>query len=219
MPMISANWECSRLIANTFVYCTNNVGSKRTNIVFVTISQTIIKTQTMSSNTWKCRYCGRDDFEGERGLTQHQKRNALCARLYERDEERESANNTTESGLRFTYVQPINNRKRSATSEPLTACQESNKLARLDPKLVITSMLSSRRQQPEFNNENLEAIQEDNYDPGDLMPPEDDDDMGVFLDEKMANEDEEDADENAVAQRRRALMEQFRAYTANAFKD
>ena len=218
MPMISANWECSRLIANTFVYCTNNVGSKRTNIVFVTISQTIIKTQTMSSNTWKCRYCGRDDFEGERGLTQHQKRNALCARLYERDEERESANNTTESGLRFTYVQPINNRKRSATSEPLPACQESNKLARLDPKLVITSMLSSRRQQPEFNNENLEAIQEDNYDPGDLMPPEDDDDMGVFLDEEMANEDEEDADENAVAQRRRALMEQFRAYTANAFK-
>ena len=63
---------------------------------------------------------------------------------------------------------------------------------------LFCSMVSGRRQQPECNNENLEAVQEDNYDPGDLMPPEDDDDMGVFLDEEMANEDEEDAGENAV---------------------
>ena len=51
----------------------------------------------------------------------------------------------------------------------------------------------------------------DNYDPGNLMPPEEDDDIGVFLDDEVSNE-------NAIAQRQHALMEQFRACTVNALQ-
>ena len=80
-----------------------------------------------------------------------------------------------------TFSQLITAKDRQQQYQPLSGNQEQgSKLSRLDPKLVIMAMLSGGRRQIGCDNENLEAVQEDNYDPGNLMPPGKDDDM-VFL--------------------------------------
>ena len=81
-----------------------------------------------------------------------------------------------------TFSQLITAKDRQQQYQPLSGNQEQgSKLSRLDPKLVIMAMLSGGRRQIGCDNENLEAVQEDNYDPGNLMPPGKDDDMVFFM--------------------------------------
>ena len=103
-----------------------------------------------------------------------------------------------QEGLRCSYVNPIDNRKRLATLVPLTISQESSKLARMDPKLVITSKLSSSSQHRQCDNKNLETAREDHYDMGNLMPHDEEDDIDVFLDDEASSENASARNHNGV---------------------
>jgi hypothetical protein len=173
----------------------------------------------MASKTLGCRYCGRDNFAGQRGLTQHQQKSAICSRLLANDLETDLGYQTAQDGLSYSVVSSLRHRKRSATSAELDDCQQPSKTTLLNQKLARVTREASHTQEDESEDENYQTAREDNYAVQPNEGQSEDDDVGYYGSD--GSEEIEDAVDNDAAkvERQCALRDEFRAYTDNAFKN
>ena len=69
----------------------------------------------MSFKAYECEFCGKDSFTSQRGLTQHQQRNALCLHKLRAQDIRKTGYHTADKGMLYTGI--INQSTRNVRSD------------------------------------------------------------------------------------------------------
>jgi hypothetical protein len=131
----------------------------------------------MASKTLGCRYCGRDNFAGQRGLTSSKK--ALSVRDYWQRFGLTWISNR-QDGLSYSVVSSLRHRKRSATSAELDDCQQPSKTTLLNQKLARVTREASHTQEDESEDENYQTAREHNYAVQTNEGQSEDDDVGYY---------------------------------------
>lgn len=157
----------------------------------------------MTSRILACKYCGRDNFAGQRGLTQHQKKSNLCARLLANDLENNTAFQESQAGLSYTVVNALPTAKQLSNLSSQSAQHSHSTMKDLTGKMASTTV-SSRTTENQYalpgysadSEEEYAAYEEDN------APAFDVDDEVVF--------------DEAKTKRRTELRDAFRQYSSYA---
>ena len=71
----------------------------------------------MSTTTYECVHCGRDTFTSQRGLTQHQQRNHVCANKFRMADIRNSGYHTANEGMLYTEINLTSSRRSETINE------------------------------------------------------------------------------------------------------
>ena len=158
---------------------------------------------------WKCDACGRDNFEGQRGLTQHQRQNALCKSRLVLLNSNKGQSNTANAGLLFSVVNSTAGSKRTSEGVIIGRPNSNKEHGLVQSKPVLNNLL--RQPGQNFCSVTNQPAEEQDY-------CEDSDSY------QAPNEGEEYLDDMSVnvelplerLDRQRALMEDFRKYTSNA---
>ena len=71
----------------------------------------------MSTTTYECVHCGRDTFTSQRGLTQHQQRNHVCANKLRMVDIQNSGYHTANEGMLYTEINLTSSRRSETINE------------------------------------------------------------------------------------------------------
>ena len=163
----------------------------------------------MSSKTYKCPHCDKDDFTTQRGLTQHLQKSRVCSNIHFLEEEAKSGYHTAQEGIAFTVVQQPITRKRLA-AEVNADCTNTRHNRRVIAKNTeLNRSIAAKQQEFGSMEENYETAREDEGD-------------ALYMASLAEEDDDSFADHGNIAPQeenlyqKRKLLEEFREYTAYA---
>lgn len=155
----------------------------------------------MSTTTYECVHCGRDTFTSQRGLTQHQQRNHVCANKLRMADIRNSGYHTANEGMLYTEINLTSSRRSETINERSGKLNLNNwdgkKVRPSEQILGKNNSLSGKMCQPCSRPDAMETEDEDLYmtaredndgDSQDNLHYDDDDNLAFGADENSVNE-------------------------------